>query len=132
MVKWSIRCFVEEKGNGSIDVIDAWYEAQPEELQAKFDTRIRYLREQPPANWTRPYFSVLERECDGLGEIRFEFRNIQYRPLGFFSAKLEFVLLLVPTKKGDVFDPRNACELGLRRKELVRMHKERYSHVCEF
>ena len=126
--KWAVRCFLDS----GVDVIDAWYRAQPEELQAKFDARIRYLREQPPANWCPPYFKNLVRDCKGLGEIRFEFRNVQYRPLGFFFGQLTFVLVLVATKTGDVFDPRNACELGLRRKSLVESDQARHSRDCTF
>jgi hypothetical protein len=126
--RWSIRCFQDSSG----DIIDDWYRQQPEELQAKFDTQLRYLREQPPANWCPPYFKALQRECKGLGEVRFEFHNVQYRPLGFFAGQLEFILVLVATKKGSVFDPRNACELGQRRKSLILADKQRHSRDCEF
>ena len=34
-VWWSFRCYLDARG---ADVIEAWYEAQPDELQAKFDT----------------------------------------------------------------------------------------------
>jgi hypothetical protein len=127
--KWAIRCYLE---NG-MDAIDQWYQAQPEELQAKFDARIRYLREQPITSWKEPYFKNLERDGKGLGEVRFEFHNVQYRPLGYFSdRRFEFVLLLVATKKGNTFDPRNAIEIGQDRKQLVRSDWQRYSRDCEF
>jgi hypothetical protein len=126
--KWSIRCYTDEHG----DAIDTWYAQQPEALQAKFDTRLRYLRAQPPANWCPPYFKLLERECKGLGEIRFEYKNVQYRPLGFFSGSMEFTLLLVTTKKGSTFVPRNACEVSLRRASAVRSNKQGFSRECEF
>jgi hypothetical protein len=127
-VRWSIRCYTDERG----DAIDSWYFQQSEDLQAKFDTRIRYLRDQPNAFWCPPYFKLLDRECKGLGEIRFEYNNVQYRPLGFFSGQMEFTLLLVPTKKGNTFDPRSACEVGLKRKSLVIADKKRYSRECQF
>lgn len=116
-----------------MDVIDQWYQQQPEDLQAKFDARIQYLRQQPIANWKEPHFKNLARDGKGLGEIRFEFQNVQYRPLGFFSeTRLEFVLLLATTKKGNAFDPRNAIDLCQRRKILVRSDKQRYSRDCQF
>ena len=115
-----------------MDVIDQWYQQQPEDLQAKFDARIGYLRQQPIANWKEPHFKNLTRDGKGLGEIRFEFQNVQYRPLGFFSeTRLEFVLLLTTTKKGNTFDPRNAIALCQRRKELVQSDKQRYSRDCQ-
>lgn len=126
--RWSIRCYTNEQG----DAIDAWYAQQPEDLQAKFDTRLRYLRAQPPAKWCPPDFKSLHGECRGLYEIRFEYKNVQYRPLGFFSGPMEFTLLLVATKKGSTFDPRNACEVGLRRADVVRKNKQGYSRECKF
>lgn len=125
---WTARCYRDDQGR---DVIDAWYQQQPEPLQAKFDARIRHLLQQPRDKWTRPHFDGLRGNCRGLGEIRFEFKNVQYRPLGFFSDQ-DFVLLLVATKKGGTFDPRNACELGLRRMQLVEQDKRRWTRECIF
>lgn len=119
---WTIRCYLDDKRN---DVIDAWRQQQPEELQAKFDERVRYLRAQPRERWVRPYFDTLKGNCKGLGEIRFKYNNVQYRPLGFFSGKLEFTLVFIAQEKGGRFDPLSACEQGLKRKLEIEADRSR-------
>lgn len=74
---WTFRCYLTERGT---DVIDEWYREQSEALQAKFDTRLRYLRQHPRSDWVRPYFDTLRKKCAGLGEIRFAWNKVQYRP----------------------------------------------------
>lgn len=125
---WTFRCYVDV---ADIDVIDEWYQAQPDKLQAKFDTRVRYLQQQPRSAWIRPYFDTLHGECAGLGEIRFEWKNVQHRPLGFASGKMEFTLLFVATEKGGKFEPRAACSIAIRRKEEVTTDRRR-ARVCQF
>lgn len=107
--QWTIRCYVDANGQ---DVIDSWYQDQCEELRAKFDSRIRFLRQQPRDKWVRQPFDMLHGDCKGIGEIRFEFKNVAYRPLGAFTGHMEFTLLVVATKKGSRFDPKNACDLA--------------------
>jgi Phage derived protein Gp49-like (DUF891) len=124
---WDIRCYLDDDG---IDVIDSWYRAQPERLQAKFDTKVRYLRAQPRERWVRPYFDQLKGPCKGLCEIRFEFNNVQYRPIGIFSGKMEFTLVLVAAKNGKRFDPSNTCHLGNRRKLEIESNRSK-SHECD-
>src|SRR5579859_6317935 len=94
---WTFRCYIDAKG---VDVIDEWHQAQPDGLQAKFDTRAKYLRQQPRALWIRPYFETLHGEGAGLGEIRFEWKNVQYRPLGVASGEREFTLLSIAHERG--------------------------------
>ena len=82
---WTFRCYLDSRGS---DVIDEWYRAQPDALQAKFDTRMRYLQQQPRSSWIRPYFDTLSDDCAGLGELRLEWKNVQHRIIGFASPGL--------------------------------------------
>jgi hypothetical protein len=128
MASWVFRCYLDPTG---IDVIDAWYQAQPENLQAKFDTRLRFLRQQERHNWIRPYFDTLAGECAGLGELRFEFKNVQYRILGFASGKMEYIWVFVAKEVARRFVPKRACGQALKRKAEVETDRRR-SRDCKF
>ena len=122
MAWWRFRCYLMDDGT---DVIDAWYEAQPAPLQAKFDTRMRFLQQNPRDKWVRPYFDTLGNECAGLGEVRFEWKNVQYRPIGFSSGEMEFTLVFVAEEHGGAFVPRNTCRQCQSRKAEVISHREK-------
>ena len=107
------RGLLTERG---IDVIDEWYDAQPEQLQAKFDTRVRYLRQRPRSDWVRPYFDSLGKKCAGLCEIRFEWNKVQYRPIGFASGEMEFTLVFVAKERGERFVPPTTCQISQSQK----------------
>jgi len=127
-VRWAFRCYLSPAG---VDVIDEWYRAQPDKLKAKFDTRVRYLQQQPRQAWVRPYFDTLSGECADFGEIRFEWKNVQYRPIGFTSGKLEFTLVLVAEERGGKFIPRGVCETARKRRDEV-IRDRRRAHDCAF
>ncbi|MDE2466839.1 MAG: type II toxin-antitoxin system RelE/ParE family toxin [Alphaproteobacteria bacterium] len=128
MTRRVFRCYL---GTGGKDVIDGWYEAQEERLQAKFDTRMRFLRQQPRASWVRPYFDTLGGACAGLGEMRFEYKNVQYRVIGFASGEMEYTWLFVALEKGGKFVPRDTCTMAQQRKAEVMADRGR-AHGCEF
>jgi hypothetical protein len=128
MVWWRFRCYVV---NGEIDAIDEWYDRQPDQLQAKFDTRMRFLQQTPRDKWVRPYFDTLGGECAGLGEVRFEWKNVQYRPIGFASGEMEFTLVFVAEERGGAFVPRNTCRRSQSRKAEVTRDRER-ARDCVF
>jgi hypothetical protein len=125
---WTFRCYLTERG---IDVIDELYSGQPEALQAKFDTRLRYLRQHPRSDWVRPYFDTLSRKCAGLGEIRFEWNKVQYRPIGFASGEMEFTLVFVAQEHGKRFVPATTCQISQNRKAEVLADRKR-ARVCDF
>jgi hypothetical protein len=122
MEEWLFRCYITADG---VDVIDRWYQEQPPKTQAKFDVRIRFLRQQPRSSWVRPYFDSLKGECDGLGEIRFECMNVQWRPIGFSSGRMEFTLVMVAKEKGGKFEPRSTCSVSQERKSEVENNRNR-------
>ncbi len=105
-----------------IDVVSAWYayHAGDARLRAKLDARMTYLRQQPREGWKREPYETLS---DGIGEVRFEWKNIQYRPLGFFGypQRYDFTFLSFATKKdgrrGTNWEPSNAFALAMQRME---------------
>ncbi|MBI3439007.1 MAG: type II toxin-antitoxin system RelE/ParE family toxin [Proteobacteria bacterium] len=115
MADWQFRCYLV---GPDLDVLDEWRIAHADDdaLQAKLDTRLRFLRQQPRDRWVRPYFDTLDDDCSGLGEVRFEYKNVQYRPIGFSSGKLEFTFVFVAIEKGGKFVPKNTCKVAQERK----------------
>ena len=110
---------------------DEWYREQPEALQAKFDTRLRYLRQHPSSDWVRPYFDTLRKKCAGLGEIRFAWNKVQYRLIGFASGEMEFTLVFVAQEHGKRFVPPKTCEIAQARNAQVTTDRKR-ARVCDF
>lgn len=127
-ISWTFRCYLTERGT---DVIDEWYREQPEALQAKFDTRLRHLRQHPRSDWVRPYFDTLRKKCAGLGEIRFAWNKAQYRPIGFASGEMEFTLVFVAEEHGKRFVPPTTCQISQKRKAEVIANRKR-ARDCEF
>ena len=124
-LSWIFRCYVDKDGS---DVIDDWYENQDDAVQAKFDTRIKFLRQQPREKWVRPGFDTYK---DGVGYIRMDVGNIQHRVFGCPMGQLEYAWLIAATKKGKVFSPRGADQVSVERKTEVLSERER-SRDCEF
>jgi hypothetical protein len=125
---WCFRCYLDADGN---DVIDAWYQAQSEKLQAKFDARVRFLRQQPRGSWVRPYFDTLGEGCAGLGELRFEHKNVQWRIIGFASAQMEYTWVFVANEVGDKFEPKNTCSKSQERKAEI-VNNRNKARDCNF
>ena len=88
-------------------------------LLAKLDTRLRFLQQQSREFWRRPYFDTLSDDCSGLGEVRFEYRNIQHRILGFASGQMEYTFLMAAVERGDKFEPHDTCDIAQRRKRAA-------------
>jgi hypothetical protein len=92
---------------------------------------MRYLQQQPRELWTRPYFDTLGGECQGLGELRLPWMNVQYRPIGFASGEMEYTWLFVAEERNGNFVPRNTCTICQARKNDV-LQCEQRACVCDF
>lgn len=127
---WTFKCFLKEKESDLVDVVTEWYEEQSVEVQAKFDNTIEFLSQQP--NWERPHIGVLTDECKGLIEIRFKADRKQHRPLGCYDGVKTFLFLLPEViEKDNKFIPKNACNIALRRKNIVEGDRN-CVQICEF
>jgi hypothetical protein len=117
VVKWAFGSFVERDGASTVH---QWYDSQIPDVRAAFDMSLRYLRDQPPANWVRPYVGTLKRECLGLVEIRFTANKVRHRPVGFFGPeRMMFTILSFAIEKDRKFVPPTVCETALRKKSEV-------------
>jgi hypothetical protein len=123
---WLFRCYLDDHGE---DVIDAWYQAQSEPVQIKFDVRMKFLRQTPREGWVRPGFDTY---AGGVGYARFEVGNVQHRIFGapYELGPLEYIWLIAATKKGQKFDPRNADQTAIERKDLSKRDRSR-SRDCQ-
>lgn len=125
---WRFRCYVSADG---VDQIRAWYEGQSSEVRRKFLSRLLALRGLPFAEWQLPLFRWLHGDAHGLGEARFKADRVQQRPLGFQGPGEDvFTLVLCANEKGGAFVPRNATELGLRRKAEIENNVIARSQSC--
>ena len=100
------------------DVVTIWYENHQNlpVVRARVDAIMMHLRCQNREGWTRQYYDTLR---DGVGEVRFKVNRINYRPLGFFGPnRNEFTFLYFSTKTNR-FDPVNAIDIAVERRQQV-------------
>jgi hypothetical protein len=112
-LSWIFRCFLDAHGT---DVIDAWYRDQTEPVQIKFDVRMKFLGQTPREGWIRPQFDTYR---DGVGYIRFDVANLEYRIFGCPLRKMEYGWLIPATKKGKKFNPLHADTTAIERKDVA-------------
>ena len=103
------------------DVVSDWFTTYAADryasLRAKFDVRMNYLRQQPA--WKDPHYHQL-RGQDGVGAVRFEVRNVQYRPLGFFGPGARtFTFVFFATEKNGKYLPKAGIEDAKRRMRQI-------------
>ena len=114
---WNFRFYVSASGR---KVVQDWYDDQVDDVQARFDTVLEYLAQRKHSEWGRPEFSPLTGKHSGLGELRFDFGKLEYRPIGCFGPnRSDFTILIGSTKKGKIYDPRSALDTALERREYV-------------
>lgn len=133
MNRWQFKSYVSSKGEL---IVKEWHDAVPFGVWMAFATHLKFLVGQLPAVWKRPYVVVLsggkrtrKSGCAGLVELRFDYGNVEYRPLGFFSGRMEFTIVFFAIEKGSAFEPKNACKIAKERILRIKDDKER---SCEF
>src|SRR5438045_3415322 len=125
MALWTFRTYVSPQGE---EEVAQWYAGQTPTVRAAFDQRLRNLVQMKPQEWREPYAKQLEGSCDGLVEIRFKADRVQHRPLGFYGPRrMEFTITLMAREIGDRFEPKDACEKALARKDEVLRDPIRFS-----
>ena len=122
---WMFRTYVSPQGG---EEVAQWYDNQTPTVRAAFDQRLLTISQMQPSEWREPYTKQLEGECDGLVEIRFKADRVQHRPLGFYGPhRMEFTIALIAREIGGRFDPKDACEKALARKNDVLGDPVRFS-----
>lgn len=115
---WTFNVYLDGRGS---DVIREWIKdvKMPPKAVAKMDTIIGHLQVTKKEHWhptqIKPYTG-----SPGIFELRFSFKNVEYRPLGCFGPKDgEFTLLIGAIEKDWKLIPASAPETAIRRCEAV-------------
>jgi hypothetical protein len=122
MCQWAWKSYVTPRGE---TLVKEWHGEVDSFVWLEFRTTLEYLDGQPPSNWVRPYVGTLKKDCSGLFEIRLEVKNVQYRPIGYYSGEMEFTILFFAIEKGSKFVPLAACEIAQRRRKDIEEGKEK-------
>jgi hypothetical protein len=120
MKEWTIKVFVDE--NGKSDFYE-WRDKLPKKARQKLRWVIDNM--EITEDWIpSKYFRLLP---GGIGEIRFNIHNRQFRPLGCYGpGEGEFTILIGAEEKGDRFKPLRVLDIAKERRQLIR-DDERYS-----
>lgn len=126
---WKFKGFITSRG---VNVVKEWCDSVPEEAWFAFAFACDYLAGQPIQNWRRPWSDTLEggkkkrkKGCAGLVELRFDWGNIEYRPLGYYSGKMEFTIVFFAEERDGEFVPPDACQIAKSRITIIDADKRR-------
>lgn len=123
MPGWTFLDFVDERG---VNLIHRWIEGLPTNAKVRMQARIPLMAGMPVLRF--PYTRMLEGDCDGLFEIRFEVDNVQYRPLAYYGPERRDITILTgATEVGGRLEPPGICGTALNRKSLVEQDRR---YVC--
>jgi hypothetical protein len=107
--------------SGSNNMIQEWYKRRDADVRADFDTTLKNLSIAPDWRGMKE-FKHLGRK--GLCEVRFKTANVQYRVAGFFGpGERTFSLYVGAKKKQKVYDPSDAFDLAIERRNGVKSGK---------
>ena len=133
---WRFMKFATGSGR---DAIEDWLRDIPigerKGVRAYLVTMLRNLSVLPKDAWKMPQFGWLTGDkYKGIGEVRFEFRNVQYRPLGCFGPESNQFTILIGCKKARVrkgktnWKPASGPDTAV----LRRQHLEQGRSIYEF
>jgi hypothetical protein len=124
MPLWTLKSFTAPDGKTTL--VSEWLDAQDEDVQAAFLTRMKFLRGRPENGWDRPQVGQLRRgECKGLYEIVLKVNGVQHRPLGYYSGKMEFTFVAFATERDGKLVPDGICDTAKQRIKIIEEKKER-------
>jgi hypothetical protein len=119
---WRFMSMADAQGR---DTFQRWLEKEIDQGQRKgvetaIKTTLRFLRFTKRENWKVPHFRWFG---SGIGEIRSDFGNVEYRPLGCNGpGPDQFTVLIGAYKKGKVWTPQDARKTAAKiRSDLLNM-----------
>lgn len=125
---WAFKGFIDGRGT---NVVREWCDDAGDAIWEAFVAHCEYLGPRPVIDWVMPYTRMLgggkrsKKNCTGLVEFRFDVGNVEYRPLGYYSGKMEFTFLLFAEERDYEFVPPNACEIAKERIAIVEADRSR-------
>ena len=131
---WSFKSY--ETGSGR-NVIEHWCSdcerfvpGNDDSFQGILDAVLEILQQRPQHEWGRPEFAPLGGKQKGLSEIRFAVGKVECRVVGFFGpGSGTYTMLIGSTKKGRIYDPKEALETAVKRKKEI---EKDGSRCCEY
>jgi len=130
--EWKFRQF--RRSQADTPVIKEWYTNATSEAKAGFRVTMSFLKQRPMAEWARPAqkprYKPLSHDLHGYSEIRFFANGIQHRPIGCFTGRNEFTILIFAIEQGSKFYPRRKALVKIldERSRLIQENKEQYSN----
>ena len=108
-------------------MVAEWYEGLGAKDKASVLVKLEYLIAQPRENWIRPRFDLLHGTASGLGEIILKkVGMVQTRLIGYFDgARSVFTIVLIVTKKGKQFNPKEWEAVAQDRKKDIQTNPEK-------
>ena len=109
------------------DTFQRWLEkdidiGQRKGVEAAIKTTLRFLRFARKDLWREPHFRWFS---GGFGEIRSDFGNVEYRPLGCDGPEPDqFTIVLGASKKGKVWTPQDARKTAEKLKKDLGLHPD--------
>jgi hypothetical protein len=92
-------------------------------VEAAIRTTLRFLAFAKKDLWKEPHFKWFS---GGIGEVRSDFGNVEYRPLGCNGpGSDQFTILIGAKKKGKVWTPAEAKKTAVRLKKELEKSPER-------
>jgi phage-related protein len=110
---WTLFDYVELSGKNPIR---DWLDGLPPKDQAKIDERLRAMEQLD--KWSEKWASKYEG-TDEIYEFRITGNKIQYRPLGTYHGKRQYVILAGAIERGDKI-PKRDIETSKRRLKNIR------------
>jgi len=117
MSSWRIKDYWPEPG---VNLVQAWYERQEDDVVSEFDYALSALSETP--DWTEiPEFIVLTGEYVGLYEIVIDVELEDGEPKNcrvigvWMQDSRDFVILVVCELKDGIYDPPLSFALELKK-----------------
>jgi hypothetical protein len=115
-----VKGYADGKGGS---VIDDWMAEVPAAAQAKFDSRLSFMRAR--RHWEHHYAHGL-KGCDGIWEVKFESGNIAYRPLFFMGpGQMELTFVRFAVEHNNRLTPSGVVGSAVQRMKEVIEHPER-------
>jgi hypothetical protein len=109
--------FMSMADNQDRDTFQRWLDkgidqGQRKGVETAIKTTLRFLRFARKLLWREPHFKWFS---SGIGEVRSDYGNVEYRPLGCDGPDSDqFTLLIGAYKKGKIWSPRDARSTAAR------------------
>jgi len=122
MSKVKVLFYAEDDGSAPVDL---WLEKLPKKVQAKGINRI-YRLEEMGHKLKRPEADYLQ---DDINELRWSWRNVNYRILFFFFGREAVILAHGLTKENVI--PKSDLNIAIKRKNLYLTNPNKHTYQKE-